>query len=73
MKVRDVINWLEKEGWTLVRTSGSHRDYRHPNKPAIVTIAGKPGSDIPIGTLKSIFRQAGWSRPVGEGEDEKLD
>lgn len=58
MKVRDVIKLLETRGWILVRTRGSHRQYRHQTKGGLVTIAGKPGDDLPPGTLKSIFKQA---------------
>jgi predicted RNase H-like HicB family nuclease len=32
VKVRDVINTLESDGWQLVRTKGSHRQFRHPTK-----------------------------------------
>ena len=59
MKVRDVIKLLEARGWALVRTRGSHRQYRHRTEGGLVTIAGKPGSDLPPGTLKSILKQAG--------------
>ncbi|MCH7825456.1 MAG: type II toxin-antitoxin system HicA family toxin [Acidobacteria bacterium] len=58
MKVRDVIKLLETRGWILVRMRGSHRQYRHQTKGGLVTIAGKPGDDLPPGTLKSIFKQA---------------
>ena len=58
MKVRDVLDLLQADGWVLVRTKGSHRQYKHPRKRGTLTIAGKPGLDIPVGTLKSIFRQA---------------
>ncbi|PPS43316.1 type II toxin-antitoxin system HicA family toxin [Chroococcidiopsis sp. TS-821] len=58
MKVREVIKRLEQDGWYLARTNGSHRHFKHPIKPGIVTVAGKPSIDIPIGTLKSIWRQA---------------
>ena len=27
--VRDAIRQLERDGWQLVRTRGSHRQYRH--------------------------------------------
>jgi predicted RNA binding protein YcfA (HicA-like mRNA interferase family) len=30
----------------LDRTSGSHRHFRHPNKPGLVTVAGKPSSTL---------------------------
>ncbi len=58
MKVRDVIRRIEADGWVLVRTTGSHRQYRHPSKPGLVTIAGHPGKDVLAGTLKSILAQA---------------
>ncbi len=31
-KIRDVIKLLEKDGWFLVNTVGSHRQYEHPTK-----------------------------------------
>jgi len=59
MKVRDVIAMLEKDRWALVRTKGSHRQFRHPVKPGTVTVAGKPGVDMPRGTLNAVLKQAG--------------
>lgn len=59
MKVRDVIRLLERHGWRLMRTKGSHRQFQHSAKPGTVTVAGKAGVDVPIGTLKSILKQAG--------------
>jgi predicted RNA binding protein YcfA (HicA-like mRNA interferase family) len=59
LKVRDVIAELEKDGWQLVRTRGSHRQFRHPSKPGTVTVAGKMSIDVPVGTLGSIWKQAG--------------
>ena len=50
---------VQADGWYLKRTRGSHRHYTHPSKAGIVTIAGKPGVDIPKGTLNSILKQAG--------------
>jgi predicted RNA binding protein YcfA (HicA-like mRNA interferase family) len=58
VKVRDVIDRLVDDGWYLAATRGSHRQYKHPSKKGRVTIAGKPGDDMPPGTLKSIWRQA---------------
>ena len=58
IKVRDVILMLEKDGWYLVATTGSHRQYKHPVKPGRVTIAGKPGHDMAPGTYNSILKQA---------------
>lgn len=58
MKVRDVIERIEADGWYLVRTEGSHRQFKHPTKKGRTTVAGKLSVDVPIGTLKSIWRQA---------------
>jgi len=58
MKVRDAIKLIEKDGWRLVRQRGSHRQFKHPSKPGLVTIAGRPGSDLAPGTLGSILKQA---------------
>ena len=59
MKVRELIKLIEKDGWRQSRMKGSHRQYIHPEKEGTVTVAGKPGADIPPGTLSSILKQAG--------------
>ena len=58
MKVRGAIQLLEEDGWFLVATRGSHRQYKHGTKRGRVTIAGKPSDDIASGTLNSILKQA---------------
>ncbi|MEA2937025.1 MAG: hypothetical protein QOC56_529, partial [Alphaproteobacteria bacterium] len=58
-KVREAIRLIEQDGWSLVATRGSHRQYKHPRKPGRVTVAGKPSDDLAPGTLNSIFKQAG--------------
>ena len=50
---------LDDDGWYLARTRGSHRQYKHPTRPGLVTVAGKPGDDVAPGTLNSILKQAG--------------
>jgi predicted RNA binding protein YcfA (HicA-like mRNA interferase family) len=59
MKVREVIRLIEADGWRQARTRGSHRQFNHPIKPGVVTVAGKPGDDLAPGTLNSILKQAG--------------
>jgi predicted RNA binding protein YcfA (HicA-like mRNA interferase family) len=59
MKVREVIKLIEEDGWFLVATRGSHRQYKHETKAGRVTIAGKPSDDLAPGTLNSILKQAG--------------
>jgi predicted RNA binding protein YcfA (HicA-like mRNA interferase family) len=55
----DIIRRLEAEGWECVGGKGDHRRYKHPNKPGHVTVP-HPRKDLPVGTLRNIFRQAGW-------------
>jgi len=64
---REVIRRLTKDGWYEVHQVGSHKQFKHPVKPGRVTVP-HPKWDIPLGTLRSIEKQAGirlrW--PVGE-------
>ena len=50
MKVREIIRLIEKDGWYLDRTRGSHRLYKHPAKRGLVTVPGKPNDDLAPGT-----------------------
>jgi len=59
MKVRDAIRMIKAEGWYLVRTKGSHRQFKHPNKSGLVTVPGHLSDDLAAGTLNSILKQAG--------------
>ena len=59
MKVCDIIKQIETEGWFLVRTKGSHRQFHHDEKSGTVTIAGHLSTEVPPGTLNSILKQAG--------------
>lgn len=62
MKVGEMLRRLHEDGWLLVATRGSHRQYKHPSKQGRVTVAGKPGDDLAAGTLNSILKQAGLKR-----------
>ncbi len=62
MKVRNVIRIIENDGWFVVHTKGSHRQYKHNIKPGRVTIAGHLNDELAIGTLKSIYIQAKINR-----------
>ena len=59
MKVRDLLKLIEQDGWGLAPTRGSHRQYRHAEKPGLVTVPGKPNDDLAPGPLNSILKQAG--------------
>src|SRR5213080_3508986 len=45
MKVGEVLRMLQADGWYLVATRGSHRQFMHPSKPGRVTVPGKPSDD----------------------------
>ena len=59
MKVSDILTLLRNDGWMLVATRGSHRQFKHANKSGHVTVAEKPSDDLAPGTLNSIRKQAG--------------
>ncbi len=55
--VRDAIRLVERDGWRLVRTRGSHRHYKHADKPGLVTIAGRLSKELATGTWRSILNK----------------
>ena len=62
MKVREVIRLLETNGWRLDRSRGSHRQFRHPANPMVITVPGNEGKELAPGTLNDILRRAGLKR-----------
>ena len=58
MDSRSIISALQADGWTLVATKGSHKQFRHPVKKGRVTVP-HPTKDLPLGTLRSIETQSG--------------
>jgi predicted RNA binding protein YcfA (HicA-like mRNA interferase family) len=60
MKPREVGKLLRADGWYIKRKGpGDHVQYGHPTKSGKVTL--DMGADpIPTGTLRSIYKQAGW-------------
>ena len=62
MKVRDILWLLRRDGWQVVRFTGSHRQLKHPTKAATVTVAGAPHHDLHPKTVSSIFEQAALAR-----------
>ena len=57
MTSAEVIRKLRADGWELARSKGSHHHFKHPIKQGIVTVP-HPKKDIPLGTLRSIAKQA---------------
>ena len=58
MKSQDIIKALKSDGWRQVAQKGSHLQFKHQTKPGRVTVP-HPKKDIPLGTLRSIEKQAG--------------
>jgi predicted RNA binding protein YcfA (HicA-like mRNA interferase family) len=56
MKISEIIILLQQDGWTLKRVSGSHRHFTHPEKPGLVTVAGKPSATLKPKTESSILK-----------------
>ena len=59
MDSREIIKRLEEDGWEWIGGKGDHRKFRHRTKPGHVVVPC-PRKDIPIGTLRNTYRQAGW-------------
>ena len=57
MHSRDILAALRADGWVEVAQKGSHVQLKHPVKAGRVTVP-HPRRDLPIGTLRSIERQA---------------
>ncbi len=56
-----------EDGWFLVATKGSHRQFKYAVKPGRVTVAGKLSDDLPPGTLNSILKLADWKKGAARG------
>jgi predicted RNA binding protein YcfA (HicA-like mRNA interferase family) len=57
MNSKAVIAALKADGWVQVARKGSHVQFKHPVKPGRVTVP-HPRKDLPVGTLRSIEKQA---------------
>ncbi len=58
MSSLEVIRELRRDGWFEVAHVGSHKQFKHSTKPGRVTVP-HPKRDMPLGTLRSIEKQAG--------------
>lgn len=59
-KVKDVLALLKADGWELIATRGSHRQFKHPDKAGKVTVNGHASEVLSQFVLNSIWKQAGW-------------
>lgn len=60
MNSASIIKRLQAEGWHRVGGKGDHIKFKHPNKSSHVVVP-HPRKDMPIGTLRNIYHQAGWN------------
>lgn len=59
LKAREIIRLIEKDGWKLVRQTGSHMQFKHDVKPGVVTVPFHGSKDVSKVNLESILKQAG--------------
>jgi len=59
MKVSEILKAIKDDDWFQVAQRESHRQLKHPIKPVMVSIAGKPSDELAKGTQMSILKQAG--------------
>ncbi|MEL7586937.1 MAG: type II toxin-antitoxin system HicA family toxin [Prolixibacteraceae bacterium] len=59
MKTSEMIRLIEKDGWILIRQTGSHRVYRHSLKTGTVILPAHGSKELKKGTEMSIRKQAG--------------
>jgi len=58
---RDIIQRLRQDGFQLNSVRGSHHKFVHRQLRRMV-IVPHPKSDLPIGTVHAIYKQAGWKK-----------
>jgi predicted RNA binding protein YcfA (HicA-like mRNA interferase family) len=58
---RDIIRRLLQDGYEQVSVRGSHHKFVHKAKHLMV-IVPHPKRDLPPGTVRSIYKHAGWPK-----------
>jgi len=67
LKAKELLQIIETDGWYLVRQKGSHRQYKHPIKAGLITVAfHRLSDDVAKGTLNSVLKQAGLKETQNE-------
>ena len=59
MKVREIVQLLERQGWKEIRSKGGHRHFKHAEQPSLITVPGNDGKELAPGTLNAILKKAG--------------
>jgi hypothetical protein len=58
MNSKELIKVLEKDGWVLRGSKGSHHVFNHPHKVGHITVP-HPKKDLGIGLIQKLLKQAG--------------
>lgn len=61
VRARQLIRVLEKKGWRLARTKGSHHYFAHPDRPNLVSVPVHSG-DLKRPLVAGILKDAGIGR-----------
>ncbi len=62
LKPKRIVRALERAGFYIHHSSGSHVQMKHSDKPELRVTIPYHSIDVPPGTLNSIIRQSGLSR-----------
>ena len=57
----EIKSRLEREGWVLIRTKGSHHIFRNPNTGMIICLP-HPKKDLGRGLVGKIYKDANWQK-----------
>lgn len=63
MNSSKIIKMLLDDGWYEVAVKGSHHQFKHASKSGRITVP-HPKKDLPLGTVKNIFKQASVKFPT---------
>jgi predicted RNA binding protein YcfA (HicA-like mRNA interferase family) len=61
-KVAQILMLLRREGWSIERQVGSHRQFRHATKKGTVTVNGHESDTLSHYLVRSILKQAGLTK-----------
>jgi predicted RNA binding protein YcfA (HicA-like mRNA interferase family) len=61
LSARALVKALRSDGFRLTRTRGSHHMYRHPDGRRVVVAYHRVSDSFPVGTLKAMIADIGWS------------
>ena len=62
MKFSELVRWLERNGFTLVKEKGSIRYYAKAGIDRLIRIDYHGAKEVPSGTYQAILKAAGLGR-----------